>query len=144
MKLTWRGSYETIKFNTLDGDLGEGQYARHPRVGYYVRRHPKNNFQFLRIEELNPDIDKVEVQISGLAYYDEFMLPDNRIYRVPITEKKYRDYAVKGAEPASIDLKESDMTAIKKDDAKWANIPIGDAREEKYLKEGGIQNGFGR
>ena len=140
--LKWIGSYETYKFNTSDGDLSLGKYAKVPSGGFYVRRHPKNNYQFLHIKELNPSIDIEEVQIvqGEMMFYDKFVIPsDNRLLRVPSTGKKYRDLAKKNPINPTKSLTDQEINEIKKEDDIYKDIPIGDDFAERKLVKGGIR-----
>lgn len=127
-KLKWLCSYETIKFDTPDGDIHRGQYAvwegRH-----IMRLHPENNQQFTileKIEDVEIDIPKmiegleeVHVLDGEKMYYDEFELPDGRKYREASTQKKYRDLAVKTSEPRKKDATLSQITKFKENDHLW-------------------------
>ena len=119
-KLKWRGSYETLKFNTVDGDLHKDQYAIETSFltlpdgtqesidTIYVRKHPENNTQFVVLDPDNltspsekqallSTMTKVEIVPGERAYYDEFVLPSGRIYRVASAKKDYKDLAKVGA-----------------------------------------------
>ncbi len=109
-KNKWLGSYETIGFDTSDGDLDFGQYAKDESgTGYYIRTKPKTETQFDWVD-LKYDVSKLEeVKIKGKAYYDEFLtaegaeaiwgenkspeIPSNGKLRLPSTAKKYWDTA---------------------------------------------------
>jgi len=139
--LKWVGSYETLKFNTTDGDLDLGQYAKAPFGGFYVRRHPKNNYQFLHVKEFNPDIDIEEVQIvqGEMMFYDKFLIPpDNRLLREPSTEKKYRDLAKKNPINPAKNLTDQEAQKVREEDYIYKDIPIGDNFAERKLIKGGI------
>lgn len=73
-KNKWLYSYETILFDTPDGDLGEDQYADHPDGGYYIRLKPKNRGQFIQVDSEYDvsTLQKVNI-IAGKAYYSEFL-----------------------------------------------------------------------
>jgi len=79
----WIGSYETLGFDTLDGDLDFGQYAlTEDGEGYYIRTKPKDEAQFERVG-LDYDVSKLkEVKIKGHAYYHEFRKADGVTKRV--------------------------------------------------------------
>lgn len=126
MKLRWIGSYETIKFDTPDGDLDLGQYAVSPKGGFFVRRHPKNNFQFINVEKLNEKIDTQEVHIlpGEFMYYDEFELPSKRTLRLPSSQTEYKGLAVKNAPERQKDLSLADIEKEQADDHKWQDVPI--------------------
>ena len=79
----WLGSYETVLFNTYDGDLGIGQYALAENgAGYYTRTKPKNESQF-ELVDLKYDVSKLtQVKIiDGCAYYNEFLTTKGASYR---------------------------------------------------------------
>jgi len=109
----WLCSYETLAFNTADGDLNVTQYAlTEDGKGYYVRTKPKTEAQFDRVD-LTYDISgltKVNI-VKTKAYYDEFLtavgatwlwpldspysgfdpsqLPSGSVARIPSTANKY-------------------------------------------------------
>ena len=91
--MKWVGSYETICFDTSDGDLDIGQYAE-AEGGYYVRTKPKSEaqFEFATSTDISK-LDKVKVKGEKCGYYDEFQGQDGKIKRVPSTSKKYWDTA---------------------------------------------------
>jgi hypothetical protein len=71
----WLVSYETLLFNTPDGDLDVGQYALDGNgTGYYVRIQPKTeaNFQHVSLKYDVSGLSLVNI-IPGHAYYDEFL-----------------------------------------------------------------------
>lgn len=77
-KNKWLVSYETLLFNTPDGDLGTDQYALDGEgKGYYIRTIPKNAGQFEHVE-LSYDVSKLVLVkiIPGHAHYDEFLTAD--------------------------------------------------------------------
>lgn len=122
-KNKWLCSYETILFDTLDGDIDVGQYALdEDKVGYYIRTRPKTEAQFDWVPLVDDngveyDVSKLtEVKIAkGHAYYDEFLtaagatnlwtatsihagkgpsqLPSGSVLRVQSNAKKYWDTA---------------------------------------------------
>ncbi len=93
-KNKWLISYETLLFDTLDGDLDVNQYALDGNnTGYYIRTVPKDQDQFIHI-----GLDLREDSISGTgalhslaslnlvrlvprqhAYYDEFLTAAGQI-----------------------------------------------------------------
>lgn len=127
-KLKWLCSYETIKFDTPDGDIHKGQYAvwegRH-----IMRLHPENNHQFTILEAQDDQEFDIPKMIDGLEeihvlegekmYYDEFELPEGRKLRMPSTQRKYRDLAVKNAPPRTKTATTQEITEFKKDDHLW-------------------------
>lgn len=123
MKLQWRMSYETLKYDTPDGELHKGQFAKHGSV-YLVRNHPENNNQTVVIDPRD-DPDYL-VKLQGLVevgivegehmYFEEFLLPSNRIVRLPIARSKY--LLAKDKIPMK-DLTAKQIADIVKDDDKW-------------------------
>lgn len=84
-KNKWLSSYETLLFDTKDGDLDADQYAiDETGEGYYIRTKPKDQAQFdyvpIKDDKGNVyDVSKLtEVKIvkDGHAYYDEFLTAD--------------------------------------------------------------------
>ncbi len=82
-KNRWLCSYETLLFDTLDGDLGNNQYAEDDQgTGYYVQPD-KNSGNFIHVgldfkeshgHVVHPITGKELVHvIPGHAYYDEFL-----------------------------------------------------------------------
>ena len=72
----WLSSYETILFDTKDGDLDIGDYAPDESgIGYYYRTKPKNQAQFDWTDNasLVKGLHKVKIVADGHAYYDEFL-----------------------------------------------------------------------
>lgn len=135
MKLQWRLSYETILFDTPDGDLGDGQYADSGKGFFYVRRSPKNNSQFVFVKNIDPLIDKTLVHIiPGFAYYDEFILPNGRCLRIKSSQQNYKSLAIKGALPLTKDITAQEVIDAQKDDVKWKDIPYDLEAEKKRLK----------
>lgn len=122
----WRCSYETYKYDTPDGELHKDQYAFTGTV-YLIRSHPENNNQPTTLDP-REDIDW-EKKIAGLTevsilpdqhtYYDEFILPDDRIYRVLATKTKYDKLKTKSQKIANKSLTNAEIVDIKKDDDKW-------------------------
>ena len=113
----WLSSYETLLFNTPDGDVDIGQYALDGTgTGYYIRTKPKTEGQFDHVD-LTYDVSglkRVNIK-SGYAYYDEFLtavgatnlwakysiyagydpsqLPSGSVLRIQSNAKKYWDTA---------------------------------------------------
>lgn len=120
IKLKWLCGYETLKFDTPDGDLDKNQYAINPNGGYFIRRHPKNNFNFVSVEKLDAiGMKRVKI-LEEKAYYNEFELPDKRTLRIPTTGEEYwkvgkvKDYPQPQKEVTDTEIKE-----ITKDDKLW-------------------------
>jgi len=107
-KNKWLGSYETLKFNTADGDLDFGQYAV-VEGGNLVRTRSKDEAQFDFVEELDTTgLEEVNIIEGEHCYYDEFLtakgaeavwaetpkeMPEGGIIRIQSTAKKYWDTA---------------------------------------------------
>lgn len=82
-KNKWLVSYETLLFDTPDGDLGNNEYALAEGDGYYIRTVPKNQGQFIRIGLDRKDDEGnvynltarkiVSLIPNAHAYYDEFL-----------------------------------------------------------------------
>ena len=89
-KNKWLCSYETVLFDTPDGDLGEDQYAECPGGGYYVRLVPKEHDQFEQVDK-EYDVSKLSKVnlLDGHSYYNEFLTArgaNNRYAGVPLFE----------------------------------------------------------
>ncbi len=86
VELQWYGSYETVAFNTADGDLGIDEYAINGD-GWYVRTVAKESGNFESTNDPKLIEGKVEVSIvcEKCAYYDEFI--DNGIVKRVQTQK---------------------------------------------------------
>ena len=109
-KNKWLCSYETLKFDTLDGDLDIGQYAV-TEGGYYIRTKPKteSQFEFVKKEYDVSKLKEVRILEGEHCYYDEFLtavgaevlwgisedkiLPSGGKLRLQSTGKKYWDTA---------------------------------------------------
>jgi hypothetical protein len=127
MRLEWKCSYETVLFDTVDGDLGENDYAdipaQHPTEGrvWYVRKHPKNNHNFVRTN-VRADIQgktKVNILDTSGAYYDEFIMPDNRILRQPSNRTVYRALGTRNYPQPVKEITEQEALQITSEDALW-------------------------
>lgn len=143
MKLTWHSSYATIKFNTSDGDLHKNQYAVSTssvlnRDGtttviekVYIRLAPENNTNFV-VMDLDKKMtanekalklstmEQVQIIPNESMYYDEFVMPDGRIYREVSDEKSYKDLGKKDAKPRDPkDFTVAQLDKIKGKDGDW-------------------------
>lgn len=106
--MEWAVSYETLAFETADGDLDIDQYAFDPATGnYYIRLIPKEegNFAFYNfitpLDKPHPlteeDIlirKKVEIRCEKCASYSEFVSRDGKRHRVAYdhTDFKLKKY----------------------------------------------------
>src|SRR3990167_5191613 len=98
---TWLVSYETIAFETADGDLGMNEWADAGNGEFYIREVQKNEGQFISTTSPDALFGKTEVRIraqksannpdcTGCAYYSEFLARDGKKERVPY-EGRYND-----------------------------------------------------
>lgn len=128
-KLKWIHSYETVKFNTPDGDMHKNQYAVIGET-IFVRKHPENNNQFValdpdnlmtntELEALLATMEEILVVPGEKMYYDEFELPDGRKYRVSSSKKDYEDLAKPNAKAKEKTVTNAEIIEIKKEDDKW-------------------------
>ena len=67
VQMEWVVSYETIAFDTVDGDLSMDQYAVNGDI-YYIREESKNKEQFTSTN-IAP-IGKTEINILAQKEYD--------------------------------------------------------------------------
>jgi len=129
-KQIWLTSYETIVFDTPDGDLNTNQYALDGQgTGYYVRTRPKSEYP-IEWKDLKYDVSKlklVKIIDNKKAYYDIFLtakgatdlytkgskyegykwdlLPRGDTFRQTTTAEKYKSLALKDApQPKHIQL----------------------------------------
>lgn len=73
-QMQWLGSYETIQFDTIDGDLSSDQYAIADEDHWYIRQKSKDNSQFT-ITNSEASLEgkhEVGIRCEKCAYYDEF------------------------------------------------------------------------
>lgn len=127
-KLKWLCSYETIKFDTPDGDIHKGQYAIY-EGRHIMRLHPENNHQFVILEaqddqdydipKMIEGLEEVQVIVGEKMYYDEFQLPDGRKYREASTQGKYRDLGLRHAGPRQKTVTKLQIDKIKEGDDQW-------------------------
>lgn len=99
--MKWIISYETIAFETADGDLAMNEWADAGNGEFYIREVPKDEGNFISTTSPNALLGKTEVQIrakkssenpdcAGCAYYSEFTGSDGKVIRVPY-EGRYND-----------------------------------------------------
>jgi len=113
-KNKWMGSYETICFDTADGDLDKKQYAlNEDGTGYYISIKGKDEGQFISVD-LSYDVSKLEevhIVPGAKCYYDEFLtakgakaiwkngewemdkMPNDGMVRIKSDSQKYWDTA---------------------------------------------------
>jgi len=93
-KNRWLCSYETLRFDTSDGDIDIGQYALINK-GYYIRTKSKDEGQFDRVDSdyKVAGLKKVKLVVGEHCYYDEFRGADGKTIRIQSTGKKYWDTA---------------------------------------------------
>src|SRR3990167_11319138 len=98
---TWLVSYETIAFETADGDLGMNEWADAGNGEFYIREVLKNEGQFTSTTSMDVLFGKKEVRIraqksadnpncEGCAYYSEFLTRSGKKVRVSY-EGRYND-----------------------------------------------------
>lgn len=123
--------YETLRFDTTDGDLHKGQYAIDENGNYLIRKHPENNYQWIVLDPY--EVSDIPQQIQGLTrvrvipnehcYYYEYYLTDgsDRVVRFPIASKKYKDYGKEKANVLGDEPKpnKKQINDIKKKDSLW-------------------------
>lgn len=125
MKLQWLRSYETIKFDTPDGDINIGQYAKYKNNCYIVRTFQKNNGQFVILDPKEDSeahnkvkgLTEIHILQNEKMYYDEYLLPNNRILRVPSKQIEYN--SLKRNKKPEKDLSKKEIDDIAKEDEKW-------------------------
>lgn len=99
--MEWVGSYETVAFDTADGDLGMNEYAIAGPGEWYIREVPKTRGQFTATTSSKAIEGRKQVAIRaqkgpdnpnciGCAYYSTFRASDGTIVRVPF-EGRYDD-----------------------------------------------------
>ena len=120
INLEWKVSYETILFDTLDGDIDKDQFCRW-KGGFLIRNNPKNNANNFFVERLDTDgMEEVFITDEKGAYYDEFILPSGRKYRIPSTKSNYDPMrTVKNYPQPSKEVTDTEITEIIKDDGLW-------------------------
>lgn len=127
--LKWVHSYETVKFDTEDGDLHKGQFAKY-NGGHLIRVHPENNNQFvlaekyyegkdINIQDILSGLTEVSILAEENMYYDEFLLPNGRKFREKSTKQKYKDLSKPNAEKRTRKVTDSEINDIQKEDNQW-------------------------
>lgn len=98
--MVWVISYETIAFDTHDGDLAFDEYTVAGEGEWYVRDVPKHRGQFVSTTSPDAIVGKKEVQIraqkntdnpdcTGCAYYSEFLGANGTLLRVSEQRGKF-------------------------------------------------------
>lgn len=130
MELRWLYSYETVKFDTPDGDLHKGQYAEF-KGNYFIRDHPENNAQptiyrteddrgnKIDLKDIIKGLEKIEILKDEHMYYDVFELPDGRLYRAQSPKSSYDSLKVKNSPKVVKSVTEKDILKIKEKDHEW-------------------------
>ena len=118
-------SYETVRFDTSDGDIDLNEYALNPSGGFYIRRVPKDEGNFSIVPDSatsSPTVGKqlVSVLCERCAYYQEFQGFDGTKKRIQYTQKAYKDLGKKDAKPATVTELITPIAAL----AKVANAAI--------------------
>ncbi len=101
----WVRSYETVLFDTADGDLHFYQFARY-EDGYIIRTKSKSESNFECVGMNHNVNDLQEVQIIGKAYYNEFLDAKRKIARVRTNQLEYDGirYIKNHPQPVRIEL----------------------------------------
>ena len=88
--MKWVVSYETIAFDTTNGDLAEGEFAE-TEGGWYIREIPQNKGQFtFSIDQSKIEGKKeVAVRCEKCAYYSVFVDSQGEKVRVAYTKGEY-------------------------------------------------------
>lgn len=127
--LTWFCSYETFKFDTVDGDLHKGQYARDGEA-IYIRNGAENKSTIQQFDADNKLTEQeradflstmTEVQIipDEKMYYDIFILPNGRQFRIPSSAQLYTALGRGGAKALTKSLTNKQIADAIKEDLKW-------------------------
>lgn len=94
--MKWVSSYETVQFETADGDLGMDEYAvsgtEDGETSWYVRHRPKSedNFQGTTDPKDIEGKSLVGVRCERCAFYSEFRDARGDTRRVPIVAEAFR------------------------------------------------------
>ena len=120
--MPWLGAHRCLVFDTVDGDLHRGQFAR--RAGHIlVRLHPESNRGWSAFEEGTYDVTALtEVAVlPGLTRcYAIVALPDGRPFRFPITAREFADYSQVKNHPRPVVVKtDAEVAAILLDHDQW-------------------------
>jgi hypothetical protein len=105
-KNKWVCSYETVRFDTVDGDLSKGQYAQADTNSYYIA-NPESGYNFLTVPKDEIDISGMtEVKIVGKAYYSVFKNAKKERIRVRYDAEKYNAlrYTKNALQPTRIEI----------------------------------------
>jgi len=115
-KNKWLGGYETLRFDTADGDIALDEYALDESgKDYYIRTKPKSEAQFEYVPAIDDgkpydvsNLKLIKVLKDKRCYYDEFLtavgaeaiwkevpdeLPSGGVLRIQSTGTKYWDTA---------------------------------------------------
>lgn len=90
--MQWLVSYETIAFNTPNGDLALDEYAVAGDGEWYVRESVHKNFVVTTTEPKGKTL--VTLRCEKCAYYSIFRTHDGMLLRVPLAAKTYTDLAL--------------------------------------------------
>lgn len=86
----WLRSYETVEFETRDGDLGMDQYSIMDGV-YFIRTQSKSQAHFVATSSEDAIANKkyVEIRCEKCAYYSEFVKRNGEIVRLRYESAAY-------------------------------------------------------
>src|SRR3990167_2839748 len=90
VEMKWVNSYETVAFETSDGDLGMNEYAIAREGEWYIREVPKNERQFVSTTSPSAIVGKQEVFVTnGNAYYSRFENKNGDVLRYSMSKTEY-------------------------------------------------------
>jgi hypothetical protein len=99
MNYKWLFSYETPKFDTLDGNIHAGEYAKIDKREDLLVNDPTGELDFLRVEPFDTK-DLTEVKIIGSRAFDVFEDPDTKKQvKFSSSVQEYRNLAQPEAGP---------------------------------------------
>ena len=98
-EMKWIVSYETVAFETLDGDLGLDEYAIAGEGEWYIREVPKEEGQFISTTTEPKGKTFVPIRCEKCAYYSEFRLKSGEKVRESFDENSYKRLGTVKDEP---------------------------------------------
>ena len=105
-EMKWIVSYETVAFETVDGDLGLDEYAIAGDGEWYIREVSKDDGQFVSTTIEPKDKTEVAIRCEKCAYYSHFLSSSGDIVRVSYDQKSYNDgrYTKDAPQPTKTEL----------------------------------------
>ena len=100
-QLTYLCSYETLKFDTISGDLEKGQYAENGKYHYFNpedldKEEYRNIIGVEKDSESLVGFEKKNI-LNEKAYYQKFQDQYGAIKRYSMTEEEYITLSIKGS-----------------------------------------------